>query len=366
MEYFRKLKVSDIQSHLPPSHWHHVPTKLNPADVASRGSTTDQIINGSLWWHGPDFLRQGAEYWPSDPNIETNYEQRKVKKSVHMVSTTVFNLDHQRFSDYKRLRNVQAYILRFIRQMKSKTSMSLSLSVQELEDAKIEILRTHQEQFFTKEKGILQQQKDLPRNHKLKNLNPFFDEGTSLLRVGGRLYQSELGDNQKHQILIDANSHLTMLLVRYHHHLCLHAGPQCTLYSLRQQFWFINARNIVRQIIQSCTACARFSNLTFKTMMGPLPGERITPSRPFTRTGIDFAGPFHAKMKTSSKNTDKVYLALLICFATKAIHLEVTSDLSTAACIAVLKRFVARRGVPEKFSLTMELILWVPETNCSN
>ena len=139
-----------------------------------------------------------------------------------------------------------------------------------------------------------------------------------------------------------------MLLVRYHHHLCLHAGPQCTLYSLRQQFWFINARNIVRQIIQSCTTCARFSNLTFKTTMGPLPEERITPSRPFTRTGIDFAGSFHVKMKTSSKNKDKVYLALLICFATKAIHLEVASDLSTAACIAVLKRFVARRGVPEQ------------------
>ena len=93
--------------------------------MASRGSTTDQIINDSLWWHGPNFLRQGAGYWPSDPNIEPNHEQRKVKKSVHMVSNTVFNSNHQRFSDYKRLRNVHAYILRFIKQMKSKTSMYL-------------------------------------------------------------------------------------------------------------------------------------------------------------------------------------------------------------------------------------------------
>ena len=84
-------------------------------------------------------------------------------------------------------------------------------------------------------------------------------------------------------------------------------------------------------------------------MMGPLPEERITQSRLFKRTGIDFAGPFHVKIKTSSKNPDKVYSALLICFATKAIHLEVASDLRTAACIAVLKRFV--RFVLKRFVL---------------
>ena len=87
----------------------------------------------------------------------------------------------------------------------------------------MQILRNHQEQFLAKEIEMLQQQKNFPKNHKLNKLNPFFDEHTRLLRVGGRLYQSELGDNQKHQVLIDANSHLTVLLVHFHNHLCLHA-----------------------------------------------------------------------------------------------------------------------------------------------
>ena len=82
--------------------------------------------------------------------------------------------------------------------------------------------------------------------------------------------------------------------------------------------------------------------------MGPLPEERITSGNPFTHTGIDFAGPFQVRMKSTSKNTDKFYLALLVCLATKAIHLEVASDLSTTACIAVLMRFVVRRGVPQE------------------
>ena len=155
---------------------------------------------------------------------------------------------------------------------------------------------------------------------------------------------------------------MTTLLIRYHHNICLHAGPQCTLYSLRQQFWFINARKIIRQVIQPCDTCARFSNLTFRTLIGTLPEERITPSKPFTQTGIDFAGPFQVRVKSTSKNTD-FYLAILVCLATKAIHLEVASDLSTTACIVVLKRVVARHGVPQGILSGNDTNFEVPGTN---
>ena len=40
-------------------------------------------------------------------------------------------------------------------------------------------------------------------------------------------------------------------------------------------------------------------------------------------------------------------MALFICFASKAVHLEEVSDLTTAACIAALRRFVARRECPK-------------------
>jgi len=41
----------------------------------------------------------------------------------------------------------------------------------------------------------------------------------------------------------------------------------------------------------------------------------------------------------------KVYLSLFICMVTKAVHIEVVTDLTTDAFIAALSRFVSRRGI---------------------
>ena len=320
-------------------------------EVQLRNSSSD-----NLWWHGPHFLHQNPTDWPPDPTTDTSLEQPK-SKSVHVVSqNTSIGPQHERFSDFKRLRNTQDYVLRFISQLKSKVSMTIPLTLNELKNARPQILPTHQQAYFEKEIGLLKEGNSLQRNHKLKDIQLSFDDCTQLMRVGGRLYQSELDDNEKHQVFIEGTSHLTTLLVRYHRHLCFHAGPPVTLYNLRQQYCFVNAFNVVRCILQSCVTCARFANLSYQPMMGPLPEHRITPSKPFTHLGIDFVGLIQVKMKITSKTTEKLYLALLV-FPTTAVHLEVASDLSTTACIALLKRFVAKRGVPKAFFPIMAQIL---------
>jgi hypothetical protein len=66
---------------------------------------------------------------------------------------------------------------------------------------------------------------------------------------------------------------------------------------------------------------------------------------PFLNVGIDYVGPFAIKSgKTRSKTTTKYYVALFICMTTKAIHLEMVSNLTPEAFIAALKRFIARTG----------------------
>ena len=42
----------------------------------------------------------------------------------------------------------------------------------------------------------------------------------------------------------------------------------------------------------------------------------------------------------------KAYVSLFVCFATKSIHLELVSDLTSEAFIAAFKRFISRSGRP--------------------
>jgi hypothetical protein len=42
------------------SEWRYVPTKANPADLASRGFSASDEVSLKLWQHGPEFLLRGA------------------------------------------------------------------------------------------------------------------------------------------------------------------------------------------------------------------------------------------------------------------------------------------------------------------
>ena len=76
--------------------------------------------------------------------------------------------------------------------------------------------------------------------------------------------------------------------------------------------------------------------------MADLPSERLDAGTPFINTGVDFAGPIMTK--PNCKN----YIAIFVCFATKAVHIELVTDLSKDSCILPLKRFISSRGLPEK------------------
>ncbi len=78
-----------------------------------------------------------------------------------------------------------------------------------------------------------------------------------------------------------------------------------------------------------------------------LPSIRTTPAPPFSRTGVDFAGPFTLKIGHTCKPTHvKCYAAVFICMTTKAVHLDLCASLSTTDFLATLSRFTSRRGTP--------------------
>jgi hypothetical protein len=70
---------------------------------------------------------------------------------------------------------------------------------------------------------------------------------------------------------------------------------------------------------------------------------------------LDFAGRLYVKdmsKETSSKyqaGLNKVYVLLLTCATTRAVHLELTRRLDVPMFLLAIRRFVARRGLPASF-----------------
>jgi len=75
----------------------------------------------------------------------------------------------------------------------------------------------------------------------------------------------------------------------------------------------------------------------------PLPSDRVKPSRPFAVTGIQFAGSLCMKVGSDMR---KAYISIFTCATTRAVHLELCTDMSTDKFLMALQRFVGRRGLP--------------------
>lgn len=135
------------------------------------------------------------------------------------------------------------------------------------------------------------------------------------------------------------------LLIRFEHERHLHAGPQGTLTALRQNYWILSGRSTVRKVLRKCVICFHAKPRTIYPKMGNLPKDRVKYARPFSVSGVDYAGPIMIKEgRGRGKRSVKAYIVLFVCFATKAVHLELTTDLTTESFLNVLKRFVSRRG----------------------
>ena len=181
---------------------------------------------------------------------------------------------------------------------------------------------------------------------RLLMVHPFLGKD-GLLQVGCRLDKSSLSPLQKHPIILSSSDCVVKLLFQYYHVMLSHCGPTLLLAHAGQQFYVMGAKKLARSVCQGCLVCKRAAPKPQCQKMGQLPAPRVTRSPNFYHSGVDYAGPFLLKQGNPRRPTViKGYLALFVCLATKSLHLEVVSSLSTGAFNAALKRFVSRKGLP--------------------
>ena len=99
-----------------------------------------------------------------------------------------------------------------------------------------------------------------------------------------------------------------------------------------------------KKVLKKCVICKRWQGSAYRSpKTAALPEFREKEAAPFSRVGIDFAGPLFVK-DLKSKDMRKVYIAIFSCCVTRAVHLELVNDLSAETFRRALRRFAARRG----------------------
>ena len=351
MKQYTYNRVHYVLEHTTPQTWKHVPGTENPSDCASRGLSPKALLQHSLWWEGPDWLHQDPVLIPEQP-IRKTPPRRKAKPVLLTTIQEEFALKfEERTNSYYLVIICVAWWLRLFHRIKDGRPVpdlrEKRLTPRELEEAEYWILRKCQQKYFPKEVQALEANQPMAPTSRLRALNPKMTKG--LLRVGGRLSRSSLSSFQQHPIIVDRKSTLVQKLFLSKHISLGHCGPSLLLCQTGIRFHVLGARRLARSICRNCVTCRRVTPQPIPQQMGELPAARSQANQPaFTDTGMDFAGPIYIRQGYIRKPVRiEAFICIFVCMATKAVHLEVTSDLKTDCFLACLRRFISRRNCPK-------------------
>ncbi|XP_017478710.1 PREDICTED: uncharacterized protein LOC108368371 isoform X1 [Rhagoletis zephyria] len=184
-----------------------------------------------------------------------------------------------------------------------------------------------QKEAYQHEIDLLRKKSPLPKSSSIYQLTPYLDE-KGLLRVYGRIDAAYcLPITARRPIILPIKSHVTRLVVAAQHQKRHHQNDNLTMNEVRQRFWVPAIRNVLRTVKKQCPVCIHDRAKPAVPLMGQLPLDRLTPYvRPFTYSGVDYCGPFHV---TIGRRTEKRWIALFTCLTTRAVHLELSENLST-------------------------------------
>lgn len=352
-------RTSQILEWMQPDQWHYVDTKINPADCASRGLLPSELLVHSLWLNGPKIEHLKFESSPLDHDQQTIVDNAVKKSSLilHVKITNDLNL-LEKYSNHAKLLRVTTYMTKFVsnslQKLKQKCqnespsatdqSNRLNKIINRFEIPENVIFRLLQIKFYEDDISRLNSNQELKNDSKLRGLHPFIDV-YGVLRVGGRLHNADLTYDQRHAIILPSKHQVVTNLISDAHEITIHGSENITQAYLRHRFHIPRASEKVRNFIHGCIRCFKFSKKQQEILMGSLPTDRANFARPFQHAGVDYAGPITTKAyRGRCKKFEKSYISLFVCLCTKAIHIELVSDLSSQAFLAAFKRFSGRRG----------------------
>ncbi|XP_064638330.1 uncharacterized protein LOC135494343 [Lineus longissimus] len=290
-------RVGEIQERTSTDQWRHIPTKLNPADISSRGMAVEELARSQLWWESPSFLKESESNWPEKkiavPDETTDIEKTSTfavqEAQPEQNETMMFPLHPSRWSDMGRLtrrigfvRRIMMWLLKRPLPPGTKTWID-ELSPEEYRQAEDCLSRQAQKDVFGRELKDLMAGKSLQKTSHLIPLSPYLDKERRLLRIKSRLERIDyISEEEKYPIIMPRKHPVSQLLVKRAHDAVGHP-----------------------------------------------------------------AGPFLTK-QGRGKIRNKRYLAVFTCLQTRAVHLEPVYQMDTDSFLMAFARMTSRRSVPEE------------------
>ena len=327
----RLKEIRSLAQDLPPHEFRYVPTEANPADWPSRGCPASRL-HDDFWLKGPPFLRQSPSEWPMGLAVDTVVNLTTVDPATQEAVERC-PIDALRFSSMGKLVRVTAWVRRYMKNLLQKQPdkrTSGPLTITELDEALKFWLRREQQLAFPSEYRRLSNGQTPLSTSAVRRLNPRWNAELALITTQPRTLEEG-------RILLPSRSRITELLILQTHSDRLHSGPRCTLAETRRTYWIVHGLSSVKRYLSSCRACRRFTCQLYNPEEGALPSFRVTPAPVFSTVGVDHFGPI------LSKSGAKNWVLLITCAVTRAIHLELCTNLTAAETHHSLRNFFALR-----------------------
>ena len=375
--------------------WYYVDGHNMVADIGTRrGSTLDDVKDGSVWATGYDWMKKPQSEFPiktyqqvKDSLVQPaeaekevmfgDVYQRNVSNQAHLITPqTCMNEVKKRyeFSNYIYDPNkhsfskscmVVALIYRFISQCRNKVRTKLNRPTPVL-PSKIytsDIMLTDEELKQAESYYLRVATNELKKFNKPSAYEKISTEEKGMMIYTGRILPSQQIDSidPLPEVMKDLTATTFCVPVtdkfspvalgvvndtHWNHPVAKHAGVETVLRYVMLTCYIIDGREIVRMIGKGCQRCRYLRMRVMTVSMGPV-SNHLTIAPPFYVCQVDLAGPFNSYSQHNSRTKTKIWFAVFCCVSTSTVGIRVMGDSTTGAFVAAFVRQSCEVGFPK-------------------